>query len=83
MKKVEKKPPKIRDLSGLPMGCEPLIGKAEICQLIGVSQRTLQTMLASGAFPAADMKVGIFPRWRQGSYNAWANGRTSAKDSTK
>lgn len=55
----------------LPNSTEALLGKAQICFAVGVSVRTLQSMLAAGEFPKPDTHIGKFPRWRVATFNAW------------
>ena len=69
-KKAEK-PKAPKDPPALPPGCEALLSKAQICFAIGVSSRTLDSMIAAGEFPRSDARVGAFPRWRVQTLNAW------------
>lgn len=55
----------------VPPGTQGLLGKAQICALLGVSLRTFQGMLASGDYPKADTRLGAFPRWSVEHHNAW------------
>lgn len=59
----------------LPPGCEALLSKQQICFAIGVSLRTFQGMVSAGQFPAADTRVGAFPRWRVQTLNRWIEER--------
>jgi predicted DNA-binding transcriptional regulator AlpA len=70
-----KRPEKVRDLSKLPTDLDYLIGKAEVSSLIGISGRTLQSMMSSGEFPAPDTRIGTMPRWRISTYKSWLKRR--------
>jgi hypothetical protein len=59
----------------IPPGAEALLGKAQICAALGISLRTLQSMLAAGEYPPADTRIGLFPRWRVATHNAWIDAR--------
>lgn len=61
----------VKQAPDLPNNTEALLGKAQICFAVGVSVRTLQSMLASGEFPKPDTHIGKFPRWRVATFNTW------------
>jgi hypothetical protein len=71
-KKPKSPPPKPPE--PLPPGCEALLSKEQIRRAIGVSLRTLNSMIAAGQYPRADVKIGLFPRWRVATHNAWVEG---------
>jgi predicted DNA-binding transcriptional regulator AlpA len=64
----------------LPPGCEAFLSKQQICFALGVSLRTLQSMLTTGEFPKPDARIGKFPRWRVASFNAWVRMKCGVKD---
>lgn len=77
--KVKGEPAKTRggrDLSGLPPGCEALLGRDDVARAIGVSLRTLDAMLATERFPPPDFHVGPKPRWRVETYNGWVRAQS-------
>jgi len=47
-----------------------LIGKKEVAELLGVSQRTVHQYLVSGYLPAA-IRVRRFVRWRESDIEKW------------
>lgn len=73
-KKARKTKP-TKEAPPLPNFSEALLGKAQICFALGVSLRTLQSMISTGEFPKHDGYVGKFPRWRVVTFNAWVRKR--------
>ncbi len=75
MPKLKDKEPRGKKPRGeppqLPSGCEALLTKAQICAALGVSLRTLQGMVSGGEFPREDLRLGVLPRWRVRTLNAW------------
>ena len=70
--------PKTRPTAeSLPSGCEAMLGKAQICTALGISLRTFQGMLSSGDYPKCDTRIGLFPRWRVATHNAWIEAKCS------
>jgi predicted DNA-binding transcriptional regulator AlpA len=69
-KKARKTKP-TKEAPPLPAISEAMLGKAQICFALGVSLRTLQSMISTGEFPKHDTHIGKFPRWRVVTFNAW------------
>jgi predicted DNA-binding transcriptional regulator AlpA len=63
----------------LPPGCDSLLSKSQVCAALGISVRTLDGMIASGAYPKPDIKLGPFPRWRVATHNAWIEARCTKR----
>lgn len=70
-KKKARKTKATKEAPPLPAISEALLGKSQICFALGVSLRTLQSMLSTGEFPKSDAHIGKFPRWRVATFNAW------------
>jgi hypothetical protein len=66
---------KARDLSRMPTDFEYLLGKADICRVVAISERTLQSMMSSGEFSKPDLYLGDLPRWKISTYQAWLRKR--------
>lgn len=71
--KTPKQPPP------LPPGCDALLGKAQLCFALDISIRSLQSMLSAGEFPPPDTRLGVCPKWRVGTLNAWIAERCKKK----
>lgn len=56
----------------------PLLGPAEIAGCLGIAKRTLQTWIALGRFPGADLRVGKTRRWRRQTLERWLNSQNAA-----
>lgn len=52
------------------MECEPLMDARKVATLLGVSLRTLDTLVARGEAPVF-IRVGQARRWRMAEINAW------------
>ncbi len=55
----------------LPVGCESLLSREQLCSALGVSLRKLDSMVSAGQFPRADLRLGSMPRWRVATFNRW------------
>jgi len=56
------------------MGCEPLINARKVAALLGISLRTLDTLVARHEAPAF-IRIGQARRWRMAEINAWIEAR--------
>jgi predicted DNA-binding transcriptional regulator AlpA len=69
---VESKPtPARREPAVAPAGAEVLMSKAQVCAALGISLPNFNRMVSAGQFPAPDLHLGRFPRWRIPTYNAY------------
>lgn len=50
---------------------EPLLTVKDIAAILGVGKRTLQSWLAGGQLPQADVRVGKTRRWRRETIMQW------------
>lgn len=58
------------------MECEPLMDARKVAALLGISLRTLDTLVARGEAPAF-IRIGQARRWRMAEINAWIEARLS------
>jgi hypothetical protein len=65
------RPPAPKPPEPLPPGCEAPLSKEQIRRAIGVSLHTLSSIISAGQDSRADVKIGLFPRWRVATHNAW------------
>ena len=56
------------------MECEPLMDARKVATLLGISLRTLDTLVARGEAPAF-IRIGQARRWRIAEINAWIDAR--------
>lgn len=56
------------------MECEPLMDARKVATLLGISLRTLDTLVARGESPAF-IRIGQARRWRMAEINAWIEAR--------
>lgn len=56
------------------MECEPLMDARKVAALLGVSLRTLDTLVARGESPAF-IRIGQARRWRMAEINIWIEAR--------
>lgn len=59
------------------MGCEPLMDARKVATLLGISLRTLDTLVARGEAPAF-IRIGQARRWRMAEINTWIEARLSS-----
>lgn len=48
--------------------------KRDVCQMIGVSVRTLERMISAGEIPKPDRRLRGRPAWRSKTIYDWADG---------
>ena len=48
-------------------------------RLLKISMRKFEYMLATGEFPAPDVKIGDLPRWTYGTLQTYVNGLRKPK----
>jgi predicted DNA-binding transcriptional regulator AlpA len=70
---------KSRGLNSMPPDVECFLSKSEVSRLVGMSERTLQSMMSSGEFPKPDRYIGPRPKWLKSTYNQWARTRPAKK----
>lgn len=46
---------------------EPLMSITETAEILNVSRRSLERLIAAGTFPKPDVKIGRMPRWSRQS----------------
>lgn len=56
------------------MECEPLMDARKVAALLGISLRTLDTLVARGEAPAF-IRIGQARRWRMAEINLWIEAR--------
>jgi|APTNR8051073442_1049403.scaffolds.fasta_scaffold135814_1 predicted DNA-binding transcriptional regulator AlpA len=56
------------------MECEPLMDARKVATLLGISLRTLDTLVARGEAPAF-IRIGQARRWRMAEINVWIEAR--------
>lgn len=56
------------------MECEPLMDARKVATLLGISLRTLDTLVARREAPAF-IRIGQARRWRMAEINAWIESR--------
>lgn len=56
------------------MECEPLMDARKVATLLGISLRTLDTLVARHEAPAF-IRIGQARRWRMAEINAWIESR--------
>ena len=56
------------------MECEPLMDARKVATLLGISLRTLDTLVARREAPAF-IRIGQARRWRMAEINAWIEAR--------
>ena len=56
------------------MECEPLMDARKVATLLGISLRTLDTLVARGEAPAF-IRIGQARRWRMAEINTWIEDR--------
>lgn len=56
------------------MGCEPMMDARTVASLLGISLRTLDTLVARGEAPAF-IRIGQARRWRMAEINNWIEAR--------
>lgn len=64
------------------MECEPLMDARKVATLLGVSLRTLDTLVARGEAPVF-IRVGQVRRWRMAEINAWIEIRLCGGGNTR
>lgn len=67
----------------LPTGCDALLSKMQICFALGISIRTFANMLADGAFPRCNARLGKYPRWHVKTLNAWIEAQCNKGDTSE
>jgi len=50
---------------------EPLLSITDVAKILSCSRRLVERMLASGKFPASDVRVGRMPRWERETVARW------------
>lgn len=64
------------------MECEPLMDARKVAALLGISLRTLDTLVARGEAPAF-IRIGQARRWRMAEINAWIEARLGGVSHTR
>ena len=44
---------------------EPLLSIVETAEILNVSRRSLERLIAAGQFPKPDLRIGRMPRWHR------------------
>jgi excisionase family DNA binding protein len=53
---------------------EPMLGIAELAELLNCSRRMVERMRSAGKVPRPDLHVGRMPRWRAETIHRWIDG---------
>ena len=56
------------------MNCEPMMDARKVASLLGISLRTLDTLVARGEAPAF-IRIGQIRRWRMAEITTWIDAR--------
>lgn len=56
------------------MDCEPMMDARKVASLLGISLRTLDTLVARGEAPAF-IRIGQVRRWRMAEITTWIEAR--------
>ena len=56
------------------MDCEPMMDARKVASLLGISLRTLDTLVARGEAPAF-IRIGQIRRWRMAEITTWIEAR--------
>lgn len=56
------------------MDCEPMMDARKVASLLGISLRTLDTLVARGEAPAF-IRIGQIRRWRMAEVTTWIEAR--------
>lgn len=59
----------------LPPGVEVALGYPEIAQALGLSDRTVRTMVARGEYPPPETMIGNKSKWKLETHNAWVRAK--------
>lgn len=59
------------------MDCEPMMDARTVASLLGISLRTLDTLVARGEAPAF-IRIGQIRRWRMAEITIWIEARLGA-----
>jgi excisionase family DNA binding protein len=60
-------------------GLESLLRIGEVAKVLNVSQRTLERMIAAGAFPGPDRRSGAIKLWKPATVRGWIDGEPAPK----
>lgn len=55
-----------------------MLGMQDICEMIGIGRRTLQTWRNRGLFPTPDLKLGQTVRWNPATVERFLNENSPA-----
>lgn len=63
----------------LPPSCDAALRDTQVCAALGISRRSLCSMVACGDFPASDLRVGKRRRWHVDTVNSWLRDRREVR----
>lgn len=53
-----------------------MLDMTDICELLCIGKRTLQTWRQNGQFPSPDLSIGKTVRWRRSTVKGWIEKQT-------
>ncbi len=61
----------------LPPGVDAALTMAQVMAALGVRRTWIMAARSSGEFPQPDFPIGVAPRWRVSTVNAWMDRRVA------